>query len=161
VGNITRIADYFNSSNWETPIEKLVLTASARRSSGAGGRRESTGLPVTVMQNLDRSPRLEASRARSRSISPVSAARRSPSIYPGALFKAKKKEAKKKKESISLGVTILAICFLGGAGLSASAWFAYNDALDEKQELERKVSDLGTRRSSTTIIWLITNTRTT
>ena len=144
VGNITRIADYFNSSNWETPIEKLVLTGIG--ASVVGLREaiaESTGLAVNVMQKLDRvtAPNSLQS-ALPQYISSLGCSAVPVDFIPERFSKAKKKEAKKKKESISLGVTILLICILGGAGLSVSAWLDYNEALDEKRVLEKKISDL-------------------
>jgi type IV pilus assembly protein PilM len=144
VGNITRIADYFNSSNWETPIEKIVLTGIG--ASVVGLREaiaESTGLAVSVMQKLDRitSPNSLHS-ALPQYISCLGCSAVPVDFIPERFSKAKKKEAKKKKESVSLGVTILVICILGGAGLSVSAWLDYSEALDEKLALEKQVSGL-------------------
>ena len=140
VGNITRIADYFNSSNWETPIEKLVLTGIG--ASVVGLREaiaESTGLAVTVMQKLDKvtAPNSLLT-ALPQYISCLGCSAVPVDFIPERFSKAKKKEAKKKKESISLGVTMLVVCILGGFALSASAWLSYNEALEEKRELGEK-----------------------
>lgn len=144
VGNITRLADYFNSSNWETPIESLVLTGVG---AGIAGLKEivaeSTGVDVSVMQKLDKvsAPNNIVSELPQYisclgcSVSPVD-------FIPERFSKAKMKEAKKKKESLSLGITVLAVCILGAAGLSVSAYLNYNSALAEKQETEKKINNV-------------------
>ena len=144
VGNITRIADYFNSSNWETPIEKLVLTGIG--ASIVGLREaiaEATGLSVTVMPKLDKvSAPNSLLTSLPQYISCLGCSAVPVDFIPERFSKAKKKESKKKKESISLGVTVLSVCILGGFGLSAMGWFNYNEALDKKRELERKISNI-------------------
>jgi type IV pilus assembly protein PilM len=54
VGNIARITDYFNSSNWDTAIEKLVLTGIGASVSGLKeAAAEATGLEVSVLGKLE------------------------------------------------------------------------------------------------------------
>jgi type IV pilus assembly protein PilN len=144
VGNITRIADYFNSSNWETPIEKLVLTGIGASVFGLKEAvAESTGLPVTVMQKLDKvSAPGSMAAVLPQYISCLGCSACPVDFIPERFSKAKKKETKKKKESISMGVTVLVICVIGALGLSASAVLGYMDALSEKQQLEKKVGEL-------------------
>lgn len=144
VGNISRITDYFNSSNWETPIGKLVLTGVGAAVSGLKEAvAEATGLPVLVMQKLDKVA-APASLAGSlpqyiaclgSAISPVD-------FIPERFSKAKKKEAKKKKESVTLGVLLLIFGIVAGLGLSAWGYMNYTNALGQKQDLQNKINSL-------------------
>lgn len=142
-GNISRMADYYNSSNWDEPIDRLVLTGI-----GAGvawlreAVAESAELPVTVMQKLDKiSAPGSLQEALPRYISTVGCAAAPVDFIPERFSKAKKRESKK-KESVSLGVTMLTVCVLGALALSASAYFNYTAALEQKQQLQTQVSEL-------------------
>jgi type IV pilus assembly protein PilM len=144
VGNISRIADYYNSSNWENPIERLVLTGIGASVAGLQEAiTEATGLTVSVISKLDK---VSAPNSLSTvlplyisclgcSVSPVD-------FIPEKYSKAKKKESKKKKESVSSGVTILLVGIMGAAALSAFSYFNYQTALEEKQTIEKQVADI-------------------
>ena len=107
VGNITRIADYFNSTNWETPIEKLVLTGTGAAIVGLREAiAESTGLAVSVMQKLDKvsAPNSLAS-VLPTYIASLGCTAAPVDLIPERFSRAKKKEAKKKKR-----IGILRLC---------------------------------------------------
>ncbi|NLT13191.1 MAG: pilus assembly protein PilM [Clostridiales bacterium] len=143
VGNITRIAEYYNSSNWDNAIERLVLTGIGAPVAGLKEAvAEATGLTVTVMQRLDKvsAPNNLAS-VLPMYISCLGCSAAPVDFIPERYSKAKKKE-KKKTSSVSMGVTILLVGILGGAALSAFAIIGYMSVLDEKAALERKVADL-------------------
>lgn len=143
VSNITRIADYYNSSNWDHPIERLVLTGIGAQVAGLKEAvAEATGLTVTVMSKLDKvsAPGNLAS-VLPMCISCLGCSAAPVDFIPERYSKSKKKE-KKKKSSISAGVTILLAGILGGAALSAFAITGYMSALDEKAAIERKVAEL-------------------
>jgi type IV pilus assembly protein PilM len=130
VGIITRIADYFNSSNWETPIDKLVLTGVGSSVVGLKSAiAEATGLAVTILPKLEKvSAPGGLALQLPQYISCLGSAVAPVDLIPERYSK-KKKETRKKKESISLGVTLLVVCLLGASGLSASAYLNYMDAL--------------------------------
>lgn len=143
VGNITRIADYFNSSNWETPIERLVLTGIGASVTGlVDAVAEASGINVSVMTKLDKvsAPNDLASvlpqyiSCLGCSVSPVD-------FIPERFSKAKKKEAKN-KESASLGITVLVACVAGALALSAYSYLSYSWAVSDKKAIEKKISDL-------------------
>ncbi len=142
IGNITRLVDYYNSSNWEMPIERLVLTGIGSRIVGLREAvAESTGMPVTVMQKLDK---VGASNSLA-SVLPQYISCLGSAISPVDLVPEryrKKKKEKKKKESVSLGVTVFVMCILAVGGLSASAYLSYQDALTEKAKLTDEVAEL-------------------
>lgn len=143
VSNITRIADYFNSSNWETPIERLVLTGVGASVAGLKDAvAEASGLNVTVMAKLDKvsAPNNLAAvlpqyiSCLGCSISPVD-------FIPERFSKSKKKEAKN-KESASLGITVLAACVAGALLLSAYSFLSYSSALNDKKAIEKQIANL-------------------
>ena len=143
VGNITRIADFFNSSNWETPIDQLVLTGVGAPLIGLRNAiAETTGLKVNVLTRLEKISASGGLAAQMpQYISCLGATVNPVDLIPERYSK-KKKEKHKKKESISLGVTLLLVCILAAFGLCANAYLNYQDALFEKQQLEDKVSEL-------------------
>ncbi len=143
VGNITRIADYFNSSNWETPIGKIVLTGIGAPVVGLKNTiAESTGMAVSVLPRVEKTSAPGGLSAQlPQYISCLGCAINPVDLIPEKYSK-KKKEKRKQKESISLGVTILLVCILGAFGLSAYTYMDYLEALDEKQSLEASVSEL-------------------
>jgi len=143
VGNISRMADYYNSSNWDEPIDRLVLTGIG---AGVAGLEEavaeSAELPVTVMQKLDKvSAPSSLQETLPRYISTLGCAAVPVDFIPERFSKAKKRESKK-KESVSLGVTMLTVCVLGTLALSASAYFNYTAAEEQRQRLQTQVSEL-------------------
>jgi type IV pilus assembly protein PilN len=144
VGNISRIADYYNSSNWETPIERLVLTGIGASVAGLKDAiAESTGLAVAFMLKLDKvSAPSNLESVLPLFISCLGCSNDPVDFIPEKYSKAKKKEANKKKESLSFGVTVLVIGIVGAAALSASAFFSYISAQDEKQKIEKQVAEL-------------------
>ncbi len=144
VGNITRIADYYNSANWDNPIEKLVLTGIGASVAGLKDAiAEATGLNVSVMTKLDKvSAPNNLSAILPLYISCLGCSAAPVDFIPERYSKAKMKEANKKKESISLGITILFVCIVGAAALSLLSYFNYQSALDEKHQLEKQVADL-------------------
>jgi type IV pilus assembly protein PilM len=144
VGNISRIADYYNSSNWENPIERLVLTgigASVARLQEA--ITEATGLTVAVMSKLDKvSAPNSLSNILPLYISCLGCSAAPVDFIPERYSKSKKKESKKKKESVSMGVTILLAGILGAAALSLFAYFNYKTVLEEKRNIEKQVAEI-------------------
>ena len=143
VGNITRIADYFNSANWETPIEQIVLTGVGAPVVGLKNAiAESTGLPVSVMLRVEKVSASSGLAAQlPQYVSCLGCAIEPVDLIPEKYSK-KKKDKRKKQESISLGVTLFAVCLLGALGLSANAYLNYQQALDEQSTLKKKVDDV-------------------
>lgn len=143
VGNISRIADYYNSSSWENPIERLVLTGIGSTVHGLKEAvAEATGLAVSVMTKLDKiSAPSHMAGELPLYISSLGCTAAPVDFIPERYSKAKKKESKK-KESASLGVTILLVGILAGAALSAFSFFDYQTAMDEKRAAEKKVEEL-------------------
>jgi type IV pilus assembly protein PilM len=144
VGNITRIADYYNSSNWDNSIERLVLTGIGAPVAGLKEAiAEATGLTVTVMSKLDKiSAPGNMAGVLPLYISCIGCSAAPVDFIPERYSKAKMKESKQKTASVSIGVTILLVGVLGGAALSAFSYFGYMTALEEKRAAERKVADL-------------------
>jgi type IV pilus assembly protein PilM len=144
VANISRMADYYNSSNWEAPIDKLVLTGIGAQVAGLKETvAESAELPVTLCTKLDKvSAPNSLTGELPQFISCLGCPTAPVDFIPESYSKAKKKETKKKKESISLGVTILTVCILGTAALSAYAYLNYDTAAAQKRELEKKIAEL-------------------
>lgn len=143
VSNITRIADYHNSSNWDNPIDNLVFTGIGASISGLKeAAAESTGLPVAVMTKLDRvSAPANLSAGLIEYIACLGCAINPVDFIPEQYSRAKKREAKK-KSTAAFGATVFAVCLLAAAGLSAISYLSYITALDEKKELEQQVAAL-------------------
>lgn len=143
VGNITRIADYFNSSNWETPIERLVLTGVGASVTGLKDAVvEASGINVSVMTKLDKvSAPNDLAAVLPQYISCLGCSVSPVDFIPERFSKAKTKEAKN-KESASLGVTVLAACVAGALALSAYSYLNYSLAAGGKKTIEKQISDL-------------------
>jgi type IV pilus assembly protein PilM len=143
VSNITRIADYYNSSNWDNPIDNLVFTGIGASISGLKeAAADSTGLPIAVMTKLDRvSAPVSISGSLIDFIACLGCAINPVDFIPEQYSKAKKKEAKK-KNTAAFGATVFAVCVLAALALSATSYLGYMTALDEKKALEKQVADL-------------------
>jgi type IV pilus assembly protein PilN len=144
LGNITRIADYFNSSNWETPIERLVLTGVGATVAGLREAvEESTGLTVSVMSKLEKvSAPTSVSNHLPMYISCLGSAIAPVDFIPEQFSKAKKREAKKKKETVTAGVIIMVGCIAVAGALSATTLMNYYSVLDEKSKMEKEIARL-------------------
>lgn len=142
IGNITRLADYYNSSNWEMPVDKIVLTGAGAAVAGLENAvAGSTGLNVTVMSNLDKVSALSSIVPKlPQYISCLGCTINPVDLIPERFQK--RKEKKGEKGSVALGVTILLLCIAGTIALSGFAYMDYISAMDKKQRLEQKTDSL-------------------
>lgn len=143
-GNILRIADYYNSNNWEAPVEKLVLTGDCGALYGLRKHlEESVAYPVEVM------PVLAGYNAGARS-APLSSAYlaclgcplQRTDFIPEAMGRKNKKPKKKAADSLSLGVVVFAGLLAVGIAVSASAVFDYRSAAAEQAQMKREIKEL-------------------
>lgn len=143
-GNIIRIADYFNSNNWENPVEKLVLLGDCAAITGLRQHvEESITYPVEVLTEL---PGYTSGARNAPLPSAYLACAGCPltqtDFIPESMGKKSKKLKKSNSESLTLGIIVCAGCLLIGLAISASAFFDYRSALSEQEAVTREIAAL-------------------
>lgn len=151
-GNIVRIADYFNSNNWETPVEKLVLLGDCAALAGFRSHvEESVTYPVEMMAELpgySLSAGAHSTPLRSGYLACVGCPLERGLFLPENMGKQKKAATKHQSESLTLGIIVCVGCFVIGAALTASSFFGYRSALSDKRAAEREIAYLEPARTT-------------
>ena len=146
--NIVRIADYFNSNNWETPVEKLVLLGDCAALAGFRGHvEESVTYPVEVMGDLPGhtlGPKMAP--LPSSYLACVGCPLERGGFLPENMGRQKKK-AKSQSETLTLGILICAGCILVGGALSVTAWLNYRTAVSEQEAVQKEIAALEPART--------------
>ncbi|MGI5970419.1 MAG: pilus assembly protein PilM [Oscillospiraceae bacterium] len=144
VSNIVRTAEYFNSSNWETPVEKLVLMGCCGNVAGLREElSEAVSLPTVYLDALPGFAGYgkEAAQTISAYICCLGSSIKPVDFMPRQFIKGKKKGSEKPK-SIKAAVFILVLCVLVSGAMSAFSVWNYTMVKNEKQKLEQKITDL-------------------
>ncbi|MDO4540505.1 MAG: pilus assembly protein PilM [Syntrophomonadaceae bacterium] len=144
VSNIVRIVDYFNSNNWETPVEKLVLT-------GCGcdvrGLREmvadATSLDTSTLKHIERvkapgdigEPLAHYLACIGSNIAPVD-------FVPPQYAEVKKKGMDLSIDFEQIGTVVLVLGAVMGVALSGWALIDFYSAKGDHRELQAQVDEL-------------------
>jgi len=143
VSNIVRTAEYFNSNNWATPVERFVLFGSCGNLAGLSeALSEAVSLPVTRLDALPGFKELSGDALDTVStyfncagsvIKPVE-------LIPPQFVKGKSKK-RAKSESLKSAVALLVLCILVSGAISAVSVMNYLTAKQDKADMERKIAD--------------------
>ncbi|MEA5039940.1 MAG: pilus assembly protein PilM [Clostridiaceae bacterium] len=148
-GNILRIADYFNSNNWETPVEKLVLLGDCAAIVNLRQQvEESVTYPVEILTELaGYTAGAKATPLSSAFLACAGCPLQRTDFVPEAMGRKTKKAKKPSSETISLGVIVCAGCVLIGAAMAVSSFLDYQDALNEQQQVKDEITQLEPART--------------
>lgn len=141
--NIVRIADYYNSNNWETPVEKIVLMGACSYLAGLSEHvSQAAGLPTEILQSAP-----NATMAHGETtivgvyLSCIGAGFHPVDFMPPQFVRTKKKE-RKTSDSMTLPLITLAGAILISGALVAVSLLNYRAALSEKTEMEQQIEQL-------------------
>jgi type IV pilus assembly protein PilM len=144
LSNIARIADYFNSSNWGSPVEQLVLMGVCSRVAGLLELiSETVSIPAVRLEDLAGFSGLGAQKAElySTYLSCFGASLQPVDLMPAQLMKGRARE-KTKSDSLRPAWLFLAVCAALSAVMSAMALLNYGAAVNEKEETEQSITAL-------------------
>lgn len=148
-GNILRIADYYNSNNWETPVEKLVLTGDCGMLYGLRQRlEESVTYPVETLPELPGyTVGTHAVPLASAYLACIGCPLQRTGFVPEEMGRKSKKPKKDAADSLSLGIIVFAGCLLIGIAVSVSALLDYRAAAAEHTKMKREIETLASARA--------------
>lgn len=147
VENIIRSANYFNSSHWERPMERMVLLGPYSRLAGLRELLEKgTGVEISYIGN-DQVARFFAHAADfSAYLSCVGSGFAPLDLIPQQ-FRTEKRFLRRAGEksdqnSVRDGAVILGICLAAALAISATGLLRYHSALAEKAAMEKEIKNL-------------------
>lgn len=144
VGNVVRIVDYFNSSNWETPIEKMVLLGVCGNLIGLRDDiAQNLNIPVEKLESLKGfNNTLMADMPITCYASCVGSGILPVDLIPEKYSKTKKKDRNIKMGEIKQGAIIFIVCLVASGAVVGSSAFGYISTKKEKEALEKKIEEL-------------------
>lgn len=143
LGNIVRIADYYNSNNWETPVEKVVLIGACCYLAGLREHVEqAAALPAEILQTV---PHVSLTHGNHEILgvylSCIGAGLHPVDLMPPQFMRSKKAE-RKTSDSMTLPLLALVGAILISGALAVTSIMSYRDAVAEKTEIERQIAQL-------------------
>ncbi|HWP79925.1 MAG TPA: pilus assembly protein PilM, partial [Candidatus Acidoferrum sp.] len=144
VGNIVRISDYYNSNNWESVIDKLVLYGDcASLALLRDCVEDSVTIPVEVMSELPGVTSPSKTPIPFSGFAACAGCTMGPvDFIPREFIKSRKKKANPEAIYIRLGIIVCTGLILIGASLSAVAVFEYMLAVGERKDMQEEIESL-------------------
>ncbi|HCT64118.1 MAG TPA: hypothetical protein DIC60_02400 [Lachnospiraceae bacterium] len=144
VGNVVRIVDYFNSSNWETPIEKIVLVGACGNLIGLKELiAESFDIPVENAEGITGfNIQQEAKEPITCYVSCIGSGIQPVDLIPEKYNKSKKKDKATDIDEVKRGTIICVVFVVASIAMVGYSAFGYLNAKNKKQELEKKIEEL-------------------
>ncbi len=147
VENIIRSANYFNSSHWEHPMERMVLLGPYSRLAGLRELLEKgTGVDISYIGN-DQAARFFAHAADFSAYLSCVGSVFSPLDLIPQQFRAENRLLRKHSEksdqnSVRDGAVILGICLAAALAISAAGLLRYHSALADKAAMQKEIKAL-------------------
>ncbi len=148
VGNIVRSVNYFNSSHWDQPVEKVMLLGPCSRLPGlremvAGG----TGLETSYLDTLPAVSSFDGTGDKVSSYISCVGSNIAPIDLVPPQFRSDRKSPRKSggrsdETAVRDGLVICCICVVITLALSACALLRYSAAAAEKKAVQKQIADL-------------------
>lgn len=143
LGNIVRIADYYNSNNWEIPVEKIVLIGACCYLTDLREHVEqAAALPAEILHAV---PHVSMAHGNHEILgvylSCIGAGIHPVDLMPPQFMRSKKAE-RKTSDSMTLPLLTLVGAILISGALAVTSIMNYRDAVAEKTEIERQIAQL-------------------
>ena len=148
VGGISRSADFFKSNRSAIEIGKVVLMGVCGSIAGLADMvQNAVGTTAVSLQDVKGIDSVANSIGGINSyISCIGSLVNSLELLPedltGAAARKKKSKNKRNNDSIALGVVLLIVLSLAGAGLAGFAFWQYSQAKAEQEKLEKRIEEL-------------------
>ena len=145
ISNLVRTSDYFNQSNWEHPVENVVLMGVCSKLVGLreGVSEIKEDIPISYLDELPAMSKLaNATESASFYISCIGSLLLPLDLMPESLRADKKKSKGEKQASIVGGVLICVISIIASAGLTVAALLDYSMAAEDHADVQQKIINL-------------------